>query len=421
MFLKVPIKYIWRTPLRPVLLLVRDAMGYFISPFKVPTAILDMYKQSGNWVTQSNTTGFTEIGFSTKTGSSLPGYIDRIRAGIDATTSYVREDWTGTVAGRYSASTFSRIGDIEGLRNEVFVAYALPETSFNSSDVVNDASNKLKRKLREFTGQSNQLTNVAELRDLPKTIRSVAGSATKLVSTVLNSKRRGTELRKFASDQWLAWSFGVLPTLAAVDDAISSVNDYLARKDRRIKEYGIHSKDWLSAKSVFTTGPYHHNIKMTGQFKHELSCKITAGYKYNLLSSNSYSPSEHLGFSINSIVPTAYELLPYSWLIDYFTTAGSFIEDTFSADFGQSIYLCQNVLMRVNGTVTPELVSVFPGSTMTNYFSSKACKISYYRFTRTPLSNLPRAPLRFKTSDEIAHRAVNKLLNLTSILGSRKT
>jgi len=239
------------------------------------------------------------------------------------------------------------------------------------------------------------------------------------VSTVLNSNRRGTDLRKFASDQWLTWSFGILPTLGAVDDAISSINDYLARKDHRIKEFGVHSKDWLSATSTITTGSYHHNILMRGQFKHELSCKITAGYKYNLLSSNSYTPAKHLGFDISSVVPTAWELLPYSWLVDYFTTAGSFIEDTFSADPGQSIYLCQNVLMRVKGQITAEPKSIFPGSTQLLQWRTSPCKFNYYKFTRTALSNLPRAPLRFKTSDEIAHNAVNKLLNLTALLGSR--
>lgn len=394
-------------------------MGNFNRPYRVAVGIYDAYRQDGgNLFVTLNTNSLSLVGQSLKSGSNTPGFADRIRKGIDATTSYIREDYD-VVAGFYRAISYSTLGNYTGFRNERFV-YSQPDLSFNSSDVVNEASARLKRKLREFTGQSNQLTNLAELKDLPRTIGSIAGSASKLVNVVLSSKRRGNDLKKFASDQWLAWSFGALPTLAAVDDAISSINDYLSRGDHRIKEYGVHRKDWVSAVQQFTTGPYHVRMKMTGQYKHELSCKITAGYKFNLLSSEGYTPGKHLGFDITSVVPTAYELLPYSWLLDYFTTAGSFLEDTFSANPGQSIYLCQNVLLRVNGIVDCEPVPLFPGLSFVTDFYRKPCKFSYYKFSRTPLSNLPHAPLRFKTADEVAHNAVTKLLNLTALLGSKR-
>lgn len=391
-----------------------------VIPYGVPRGVF-IYDWSKGVVTQSSNQSTTVIGNAIKSGSVKPNYIDLIRKGLDASTSYTRQGFD-VIPGRVSMRSAGLGGgnNYYSIRQEQFSSTGLPtDLGFNPNDVVLDSSNRLKRKLREFTGQSNQLINIAELKELPRTIKTLASSATGLVSIVANSKRRGNDLKKFASDQWLNWSFGIAPTLSAVDDTISSINDYLSRGDHKIKEYGTFKKEWRSSTSGITTGSILQNIVYRGQFTHTLSCKITAGFKYTLKSANTYTLDKHLGFDISSVVPTAYELLPYSWLLDYFTTAGSFIEDQFSADFGQSVYICQNVIYRVNGDVTfsPRKIS---DPSILEYFRTRPTKFDYFHFTRTPLVQLPRAPLRLKTSDEVASHAVNKLLNLVALLGSKK-
>lgn len=376
----------------------------------------------GSTVTVNQNSGSANLTTNTvKSGSSVSNYQKRIALGQDASSSYQRRGFPILKPMLVSMRSEQRWGGQNVDSTSKFVnIYGMPILTYSNGNASTEASSILKRKLRNFTGQSNQLTNVAELRDLPKSIRSVAGSATKLVKTVLDSKRRGTDLRRFASDQWLTWSFGVLPTLGAVDDALKSYNSYLNRQDHKIKEYGISKTDWLSRTDTTSGGSHHYNVRHRGSFKHELSVKITAGYKFQLQSDRGYDLGEHLGFSINSVVPTLYELLPYSWLLDYFTTAGSFIEDTFSADFGSSIYICQSTIFRVKGEVKSEPVAQFPGLSPLLYFYNTPLKLEYFEFTRSPLTSLPRAPLRFKTSDEVAYNAVNKLLNLTALLGSKR-
>lgn len=395
-------------------------MGNFNYPSVVPTGVMQWQKANGVVVLNSLTQSKTPLAKATiKSGASVPGYIDKLRKGLDATSSYIRQGYN-IVPGSYTMRSEQRWGgqNIDSFRREQF-ATALPDPSYIASQVTTEAGSILRRKLRQNTGQSNQLTNVAELRDLPKTIRSVAGSATKLVSTVLNSNRRGRDLKAFASDQWLTWSFGVLPTLAAVDDAVSSVNSYLSRKDHMLRDFGVFEKDWVSSTKNTLSGSHHCQIEYNGSFHHSLSCKITAGHRFNLRSAESYSLPKHLGFDITSVVPTLWELLPYSWLVDYFTTAGRFIEDQFDADFGtSSIYISQAVKYRIQGQVEAKPIRLFTLSPIT-YWSSVPLKFEYFEFVRTPLTSLPRAPLRFKTKEEIAHNAVNKLLNLTALLGSR--
>lgn len=377
-----------------------------------------VYSSGAKDVNQNGKPSIRFIGNNIKNGSTLPGYKDLILRGSDATTSYTRKVYKVKL-GTISMRTYDKINRINGYRRESNFFY-VPDVSYTSSDVVNDASNRLKRKLREFTGQSNQLTNVAELREIPKTIGGLAKSGIGLVSTVLNSKRRGENLRKYASDLWLTWSFGISPTLGAIDDAVSSMNSYLERDDHTIKEYGIFSKDRKSGTRNETTGSLGSSIVVNSDYTHNLSCKITAGYRYTLLSSNNYTMAKHLGFDISNVVPTLWELLPYSWLIDYFTTAGSFIEDAFSAECGNSIYICQNIMLRVTGRETYTYRVFNPTNTQLKAFVSTPAEFEYFELTRTPLVSLPRAPLRFKTSNEIASNAVNKLLNLTAILGSKK-
>lgn len=387
------------------------------TPATLPSVVLDRYydKNQARWFTATRSNSLFTLGTDLQTGTTNPGFQDRILKGVDAGSAYRRVKFD-CESGRTECSTVGTF--YNGYRFETMYPSPLPSLLYNASDVTLDASNKLKRKLREFTGQSNQLTNLAELRDLPRTIKGVAGSATKLVKTVLDSNRRGANLKKFASDQWLSWSFGVLPTLAAIDDAVSSVNSYLARDDHTIRDYGIFAKDWVSSTTSTRQGPMGCNYVARGQYKHNLSCKITSGFRFNLKSANDYTMAKHLGFDISSVVPTAYELLPYSWLIDYFTTAGSFIEDQFSGNPGTSIYLYQTVILRIDGMETYE-PKPFNGFLVDSFVTSPT-KFKYFSLERTALSNLPRAPLRFKTSDEIASHAVNKLLNLAALLGSKK-
>lgn len=394
-------------------------MGTTSTPVKM--RIITRDKAWINDVLSVNNSSFNmyTIGTESITRNSNPYFRNQILSGTDASTAYTRNGFDVT-AGIVSGSTKAVVGGnrFRGERYDMYVN-SLPSTTFDSGLVVNDASNILKRKLRQFTGQSNQLINVAELRELPKLIQGIAGSATNLINLVTSSKRRGNDLIKFASDSWLTWSFGISPTIGAVDDAIASVNDYLSKDNHTVKEYGIFTKDSIvSATTLNSTGPDHALYDFYGRYKANLSCKLTAGYKYTLSSSNNYSLPKHLGFDISSVVPTIWELIPYSWMIDYFTTAGSFIEDNFSADFGTSVYLCQNVLYKLDGEVSCKIKPI--GSGQITGFTHIPMKYKYFHFTRTPLLNLPRAPLRFKTSDEIAHSAVNKLLNLASLLGAKK-
>lgn len=389
----------------------------FDLPINVPVYTYTSTKSNGVLVT-SNIPSIVTVGRDIKNSVDLPGYQDLILKGIDATTPYVREE-TRVIPGVVSSHSLQKWGghDVDSYRRQTFAGYALPTKTYNLADLINEASNRLKSKLRQEVGSSNQLVNLVELRELPRTIKVAANSALTLLDAVASSKRRGENLRKWASNQWLNWSFGIAPTLSAIDELSSSIAKRLER-DFTHKDYGVAKREWLESRTGVAQGSHHTIYRFFGQFKYTASVKITACYRFNLTSANNYTAGKHFGFDISKVVPTAWELVPFSWLVDYFTTTGQFLDDTFSSDPGQAKYIVQNTKLKIEGSITPRVEKQFPLTAIVSQVI-KPAKYEHYRFTRSPLTKLPRAQLRIKTADEVGKNAVNKLLNLASILGTK--
>lgn len=393
-------------------------MGNFNRDFKVPFGYAIWQKTNGS-VSSSMTNGLGSIGTEIKSGSNLPSYKDRILKGVDATTPYQRSGFKHS-QGYYSMKSHYNSAPltVESHVRQLLSGPLPVAPPLTNATLIQNASMRLKQKLRDFTGQSNQLTNILELKDLRKSFRTVRESANDMLNVLQDSKKRGVELQKFAANHWLNWSFGIKPTLAAADDAVSSVLDHLGRGDHNIKDYGVSSEDWYTSTTSTISGSYLYNVVCNGRFYCTRSVKIIGGFRIHLRSSEDYTVGKHLGFDIGNVVLSAYELVPYSWLVDYFTTAGDFLEDVFSTDATNSVYIVQCQKLNVKGHVT---FKPMPTSLVSNldYFSMRPTAHEYFSFSRSPLSSLPRAPLRLKTADEVSKNATNKLLNLVGLLATK--
>lgn len=394
-------------------------MPTYSSPVIITDVIVSRTKSGGSWNSSSGSYP-TQVATNYLDRNSNPNYRVLIAKGNNATNPYTRIRYEIT-PGYYSMWTKQTGGSQEGMYFRTIGCQSpspIPSFSWLGLSVENEASSRLKRKLREVTGSSNQLTNLVELRELPRTIVGAANSALGLIHSVTTSKKKGKDLKKYASESWLNWSFGIKPTLGAIDDLIQSIDAYKNRKDLSLRDYGISSDSLPVRTAALSSGSFGFQAKLTGQFTAERSCKLTTGYRMNLKSDESYTMAKHLGFDISNVIPTAYELLPFSWLFDYFTTAGDYLEDTFYVQPGNMIYLCQSIRHTIEGKIDAMPVQLASGYDLLDWRTSP-CKVKMTNFTRVPLQALPRSPFRLKTSKEIGFNAVTKLLNLTSILGSK--
>lgn len=276
---------------------------------------------------------------------------------------------------------------------------------------------KIKGKLANHTREFNALVPLGEINDLRKTITATANSATQLIHTLMDIRKRYKNSAKWAAEAWLNWGFGIAPTLADTRNLVESIQTYLERSGHSARLRGACSTDWVEV-SPERTGSFGSQFKLSCQRKiyHKISYEYTGAFDVFLSAANNYSMSDHLGFEWENVPSAAWELTPYSWLIDYFSTVGPFLEDIFSSPAGDLRYLTlqkkYNAHVQFDWKWTPN----FPASAKVDTEKTPMASFDYFYFERQVCSSLPHRALRLKTVDEIGKNALNKVLNLASIL-----
>jgi hypothetical protein len=284
---------------------------------------------------------------------------------------------------------------------------------------------RLKNRLNGDLNQVKLLVPLAELREMRGMIHASANMATDLVKSLLEIKRtKGKSAVKYAADAWLNFSFGVRPFVSDVQNACESISSYLLRQRFTRVVHGSATKTWLAKEKASATPLFGFNTYNLFEGVHSLSYRYVAGIDFSFLTSNNYGISDQFGFEFASLPASAWELVPYSWLVDYFTTVGAYLDDTFVVPPGSTIYCVLNKRYTLKGESRVSISSITPDpgqNALISYFgpsygNATRPMLDYSTFSRTKLSSLPRRQLRFKTADEIGKNAVNRLLNLTSLL-----
>lgn len=373
-------------------------------------------------ITDSLTKENLGLGYVSVIGSSLPGWRDRLRRGLDASTYYFRDGWE-LIAPGYSSADFHTTGHpTDYLTSSVRYTYPIPNLrSFASDSTTSDiALARIKNRLRSETNQANLMAPVAELRDLRLTINGITKLATSAFQTLVTIKRtKGRSAYKYAANAWLTFNFGLRPMVKDFQSALAAIDAWLMRYDHTVRLSGSATKTWISQLPESYTllggiGHYLAGIHYSGYIIHRLSYKYIGGFTFPVTSANDYGLHEQLGFTPKALIPTAWELVPYSWAADYFATIGPYLDDTFIGAPGSTKFLVQDKKYTAE-VVTKLYHAPSGGSVMSNHVPGSG-RLRYFLFERTPLAALPHSALRFRSFDELGFSGVNKLLNLASVL-----
>lgn len=376
----------------------------------------------------------SKIGEDTAIGSSVPGYRVKIAKKQDASSGY-RRNWfklvqAGNVACMARHKTYPNdIWTVVGGWNRSFGNPASDARDSLSKDI---ATQKIKRKIQsdneDYAVLENLLQDIYEFR---KTVHGTLDSVYNLLSaterivtrsgrmTVRNRNGMVSEL----ANLWLSWSFGIKPTLGDAEELAASISSYLKRTDHVKVFTGSHYNDSKSAQiflsqSAGTTG-------MRWNFHFECYRKYSARYITAQLvrytSGNNYASfNEQFHLSASDFVPTLWEWLPFSWIIDYVTTAGDFFTDVFqSSTTNSSIYTINNARTEYN--MVRSLEPVLDAGWEWVYKTTTPEVLSTGIFERTPLGALPFRDFRFRTQYEIENNLTNKILNLAAVLRGQQT
>lgn len=366
------------------------------------------------------------LGVLTRSTNKNPSWRVQVAKKVDASTDYFSDSWSWRMA-KYDAYSFAHFRDlgqwrcIDGrYRANDINGYQLVNTTDDAA-LYDLALSRLKRRLSTNIGSFDAIVPVVELRDLRKSIRTLARASTDMVVAIARIKQtRGRSAVKFASEQWLNFSLAVRPTMNDIKNASDSIAHYLARTDKSLIVHGSARKEWLGAQILRgQAGSVGSNTVRSAVVKHKLSYRIVGGVDLKLVSSNNYGLVETFGLEIGEQLPSVgWELLPLSWVADYFGTVGAYLSDTFQLPSGALKYLvsCKRYTMQGQYTINTDIVTSDPPYQA--FGTSSAGLLLYTYFQRTKLPSIPHLSLRFKSDDEVTKNVVNRLLNLVSVLGS---
>jgi hypothetical protein len=268
----------------------------------------------------------------TRSGSSNPDYKRQIAAGVNAGTPYsaVIKTWKPvTIKG--SASLFKplngQLRTIEYDAQDFFAPEAYDPAGVSDSDADYAARQQFVSKYQSrrtafqggvFFGELREAVEM--IRRPAKALRDGLDSYYSDVKKRLKKKKKKKSRKRIIQDTWLEYSFGWSPLVNDVLDAckLAAAQPYWAYE----RMSGVAGRDDKSDVYKATTGSSFLKIDYT------ISRKSSCVVRYKGAVSAVAGPvpfSEQMGLSWSNVLPTAWELIPYSFLVDYFTNIGDII------------------------------------------------------------------------------------------------
>lgn len=370
-----------------------------------------------------NTRSTQNLGDNSIMRVSDPNWKVKVAKHMDAVNPYSVVKHEGRpfrISGRamIKVSGPSRYLDTTGFAVDCFVGTVAAWDDPSTQDL---ALKKLKKKLSDNIGMFNAVVPVVELREIRKGIISLIDSAHDVASRLglkLNGRRLSPKtLRRAIAEAWLQWSFGIKPLLSDIRNANEAISTFLTSSDHRVRlQAGSSITRNVSLVNPSMVGLYGTSVTAFVQGTETLFYKYVGAFDLKVKSSNDYSAENVFGLEPSSILTTLYELTPYSWLIDYFTSLGDYLDDTFECPPGSLTYLSFTKTHIRSEHHTAKFVTGAGNFIIEE--NMQPGHRSYKAISRQKLTTLPRLSLRIKTLGEIEKNGLNKLANLLAVLKS---
>jgi hypothetical protein len=390
--------------------------------------------------TNTTTDSFLFTGNRTSNGVGLFNHRKIILAGDNATTNFSASESKLIQSRKLDTSivyrnNFGIIPYTETAEDLVGFASAFDKHTPPSHlfTVTTSADNKALIQVRSAVKSQQQamsgLTFLGELRETVHWMRNPAGALIKGLDryTSLLEKRKkgirhGTAAQKrkalvdAAAGSWLEVSFGIQPLLKDVKDIAETIARFQTDDKRHamVRGYG---RDEASSSFSNTFG-YQGRMWIT----EKVTTKTTATVVYrahlrhapDLPAIGSWNRLRELaGFNFADFIPTAYQLIPYSFLVDYYSNLGDCIE-SWTTDTSAVNWVNKSVILETVKTVetTPFFKTPFSNEVFVRQINSGAdvgiFSTSLKSVVRTAQSSLDFPSLEF-TSPTSAKKWLNQL------------
>lgn len=369
----------------------------------------------------------SQLATNVKNGWRDPDYQRKIDLKDDASLPYKRFHHEIIQPMVYSCRSINKKTkqEIWGTRIGPFTITAEPHTLPASPAMDDLAIKRFKTEFGESYRDFQALVPLAEIRETRDLIKTTAALTERLLLDLITikSKRARKDLVALAGDLWLQYSFAISPTIGDIEQLLTVIGDHIGRHDKgnvKVSKGSRETYSYTGNEQFYSLGGYCAK----DAFKYRLIRHVENGYRYTgaydllLSSSNDYSLSERMGFSLKALPSVGWELIPFSWVLDYFGTIGAYLDDRITSPPSNTIYLTRSQRYRVVQTIA--IGDSVPLTGWTTYDRETTPYVySFNAFERKVMPSLPHRALRFKTYSEVTGSTmVNKLLNLGSILVS---
>lgn len=286
-------------------------------------------------------------------GRQNPRWKEQVKRGLDATTPFEGWEYSRSPRSAYFIQVYhgvhppytplgseTEIQTAQGIR-----ARGLPGSPSGLSEV--KANNEaLKQLVRKITSKQNTFQGsvfVGEMLQTIKLISNPAGTLRKSVDYYLrdtrntvkrlkkSAKRLGKKRHRAAitnaiRDTWLEYQLGWAPLLSDIDSGAQalaeSTTQYWDPTFESVRAVGVDE-------SRLYQGKYSIPNAQIAYFEADMfsTSRVTVRY-ISCIGVGSYQLSnlKRVGFAPSDFLPTVWELIPYSFVIDYFTNIGDIIQ-----------------------------------------------------------------------------------------------
>jgi len=285
------------------------------------------------------------------------------------------------------------------------------------NEATSECSARFFNKIREAQRAISGPTFIGELRDTLRLLKRPASSLRDYTISWAKATRKrtnslkGKSLNKALSDSYLEYQFGVKPLLndtrAACDALVRLYEDV-----RTTRVTAVATKRFVTSVYMGEGAYIFTNIVGDRTFNRTALVTIRAGVKAQANSTARSSIDRVLevtGFNWSEFVPTVWEILPWSFVIDYFSNVGSVLTAV-TTDLSQLSWYSR-------GTKYSKVVTWYPRKLAENTLTERIPEQAAGGWT-TSVINVTRGKNITYPSLQLQIPGIGQVTNLTALWNS---
>lgn len=281
-------------------------------------------------------------------GSANPNRRHQIARGDNASTDYYKTKHEVSIPGAscsvyWTEQAWSCPGKKRGMESRTWNFGALSLEALDPSSISLSTADNIARQ-KAFQAIRNIQTSFQGgqfVGELGETLRMIKGGSRSIYRQVLDyatgakkrhrkpvhttAERWAKDWTKRTSDSWLQTTLGIIPALSDVRNA----SEALEKRFNRFEESYPFKGNGTQESVVTTYGLSSKSDRLKIRFeKHRVTQARVTYYgrvASGVLGSRALFEARQFGFDPSSFLPTMWEIIPYSWLVDYFTNCGEVI------------------------------------------------------------------------------------------------